>query len=282
MAISKRTVLLSAALMVTTTDLAYAQGQSQSHSKSQQSQGNNGAADAKRNVRLAILGTLSNRANDTLTIRGMGFGDRAAQVWCQDYPLTVMSWTDEEIVANLPDALPDGSYLLTVIRGEGQKDRDVFDMAVQGQTTVSGTPGPKGDAGPVGPAGAKGEPGSVGPAGPKGDTGAAGVAGPKGDAGAVGPAGPKGDAGVAGATGPKGDTGAMGPAGAKGEIGATGPAGAKGEIGATGPAGATGDTGAIGPIGPKGDIGPAGAEGSGRAGWRCGTQGRHWTDRSEG
>ena len=59
MAISKRTVLLSAALMVTTTDLAYAQGQSQSHSKSQQSQGNNGATDAKRNVRLAILGTLS-------------------------------------------------------------------------------------------------------------------------------------------------------------------------------------------------------------------------------
>ena len=102
MAISKRTVLLSAALMVTTTDLAYAQGQSQSHSKSQQSQGNNGATDAKRNVRLAILGTLSNRANDTLTIRGMGFGDRAAQVWCQDYPLTVMSWTDEEIVRNLP------------------------------------------------------------------------------------------------------------------------------------------------------------------------------------
>ena len=45
--------------------------------------------------------------------------------------------------SNLPDALPDGSYLLTVIRGEGQKDRDVFDMAVQGQTTVSGTPGPR-------------------------------------------------------------------------------------------------------------------------------------------
>src|SRR3954454_9389320 len=159
MAISKRTVLLSAALMGTTTDLAYAQGQSQSHSKSQQSQGNNGA-DAKRNVSLAILGTLSNRGNHPLTIRGMGFGDRAAQVWCQDYPLTVMSWTDAEIVVNLPDALPDGSYLLTVIRGEAQRDRDVFDMAVQGQTTVTGgtgTPGPKGEAGAVGPAGPRGD-----------------------------------------------------------------------------------------------------------------------------
>ena len=58
MAISKRTVLLSAVLMVTTTDLAYAQGQSQSHSKSQQSQGNNGAATRSANVRLAILSTL--------------------------------------------------------------------------------------------------------------------------------------------------------------------------------------------------------------------------------
>src|SRR3954464_10429546 len=205
MAISKRTVLLSAALMVTTTTLGYAQGQSQSHSKSQQSQGNNGAADAKRNARLAILSTISNPTNDTLTIRGVGFGDRAAQVWCRDYPLTVISWTDEEIVVSLPDALPDGSYLLTVIRREGQKDRDVFDMAVQGQTTVTGgtgAPGPKGDIGPTGPAGPKGDAGS---AGPKGDVGSAG---PKGDAGPVGPAGAKGDtgaAGVAGPAGPKGD-----------------------------------------------------------------------------
>src|SRR4051812_44118793 len=202
MAISKRTVLLSAALMVTTTNLGYAQGQSQSHSKSQQSQGNNGAADAKRNVRLAILSAISNRTNDTLTIRGIGFGDRAAQVWCRDYPLTVISWTDEEIVVSLPDALPDGSYLLTVIRGEGQKDRDVFDMAVQGQTTVTGgagTPGPKGDVGAAGPAGPKGDAGS---AGPKGDPGPAGPAGAKGDtgvAGVAGPAGPKGDTGAAGA-----------------------------------------------------------------------------------
>ena len=247
MAISKRTVLLSAALMVTTTDLAYAQGQSQSHSKSQQSQGNNGAADAKRNVRLAILGTLSNRANDTLTIRGMGFGDRAAQVWCQDYPLTVMSWTDEEIVANLPDALPDGSYLLTVIRGEGQKDRDVFDMAVQGQTTVSGTPGPRGDAVPSGLRERRANRVPLVRQVPRETPVPREWQGPRVMQARLDlqvrretPAWPARRA-------RRVTRGQSGPAGAKGEIGATGPAGAKGEIGATGLAGATGDPGAIGP-----------------------------------
>lgn len=58
---------------------------------------------------------------------------------------------------------------------------------------VQTTPGPKGDAGAVGPAG---------PAGAKGDTGTTGPAGAKGDTGQTGPQGLKGDTG---AQGPKGD-----------------------------------------------------------------------------
>src|SRR3990170_8043169 len=107
---SKRTVLLSLMLVGATGALPHGQS----------------APPKKRVEPVLILSTMSNRTTDTLTIRGAGFGRRAAQVWCEDYALSVASWTDSEIVAYLPDALADGSYLLTVLRGDGQKDRDVF------------------------------------------------------------------------------------------------------------------------------------------------------------
>ena len=130
---------------------------------------------------------------------------------------------------------------------------------VDGQiSTISLTPGPKGDTGPQGPQGIKGATGATGArgaTGPKGDQGIQGIQGPKGDTGARGATGPKGDKGdkgnafvyadftstqLAALKGPKGDTGATGP---KGATGATGP---KGATGATGP---KGDTGAQGPAG---------------------------------
>jgi hypothetical protein len=257
MAIFKRTILL-VVMLVASGSLVHAQSQSGSG----------------KNTQLAILGTVSNRSNSTLTIRGVGFGDRAAQVWCQNYPLTVINWTDSEIIVHLPDALPDGSYLLTVARGEGQKAQDVFDMAVQGQAASvasqkgdTGSPGPKGDTGEAGPAGVPGPAGpkgDTGPAGPRGETGATG---PKGDAGAVGP---KGDPGIAGprgetgAAGPKGETGALGAKGDPGVTGLQGEPGAKGETGAMGPQGLMGPAGPqgeAGPAGPKGDVGGAGPKG---------------------
>jgi hypothetical protein len=155
MSVSKRTVVLSLTLVMASGALARGQSASQL------------ASARRRPVPVVILSTVSNRTTDTLTIRGTGFGRRAAQVWCEDYPLTVASWTDTEIVVYLPDALLDGSYLLTVLRGDGQKDRDVFYMTVQGGSTggggAEGTPGPRGDVGPAGPTG------DTGPAGPKGD-----------------------------------------------------------------------------------------------------------------
>src|SRR4051794_29702332 len=187
MAISKRTILLGVWLAVASPVTALAQSQSGS----------------SKNTQLVILSTTSNRPANTVTIRGLGFGDRAAQVWCEDYSLTILSWTDSEIVVHFPDALADGSYLLTIIRGEGQKAQGVFDMTVQGQTTGTAA-GPRGEAGPAGPkgdTGAAGPKGDTGPAGPKGETGAKGDPGAKGDTGA---AGPKGDAGIAGAKGEPG------------------------------------------------------------------------------
>ena len=170
---------------------------------------------AKPQDQLIVLSTTVDRVNQTLTIRGLAFGPEPPQVWCETSLMTVLSATDSEIVVFLPAAVPDGTHLLSVIRGTGEKDRGFFNMSV-------GTPG-QGPAGPVGPAG------PAGPAGPKGDTGAAGA---KGDTGA---AGPKGDTGAAG---PKGDTGAVGP---QGEVGPMGP---KGDTGA---AGTPGETGAPGP-----------------------------------
>ena len=204
----------------------------------------------KARPQLVVLNTTVNRVNETLTIHGIGFGEQAPQVWCESSPMTVISSTDADIVVYLPAAVPDGTYLLTVVRGNGARDRDVFHMSVQSPSS-----GPKGDVGPKGDTGAAGPKGDVGPAGPKGDTGAAG---PKGDTGAVGPkgetgaAGPKGDTG---ATGPKGDAGATGP---KGDTGAVGP---KGDAGASGPQGPTGEAGSPGAIGPMGPIGPQGIQG---------------------
>jgi hypothetical protein len=208
---------------------------------------------------VVVLNTVVDRVNQTLTIRGLSFGSPAPQVWCETYLMTVISATDTELVVFLPAAVPDGTHLLSVLRGPSEKDRGFFNMSV-------GTPG-RGPAGPAGPAGPKGDTGAVGP---KGDTGAAGskgdtgAAGSKGDTGAIGPKGDTGDVGPkgdTGAVGPKGDTGAAGP---KGDTGLAGPVGPQGEVGPPGPAGSTGpkgDTGATGAIGATGPQGPMGLMG---------------------
>jgi hypothetical protein len=256
MAIFRRTILLAVMIVAATGASAYAMSDSGGAKK---------GADP-----VVILSTVSNRTTDTLTIRGAGFGQRPAEVWCQDYLLTVESWTDSEIVAFLPDALVDGSYLLTIVRGDGQKDRDVFDMTLQGESTSAGPKGDPGDPGPRGDKGDVGPTGQTGPAGPKGDTGAAG---PKGDTGA---AGPKGDTGAAGL---KGDTGAIGPRGEPGPQGEAGAAGPQGLAGVAGPqgerglAGAQGEAGAIGPQGPAGPQGQAGPQGVAGAQGPAGVQG---------
>src|SRR6478672_370157 len=121
--------------------------------------------------------------------------------------------TGNMVLAQVPAAIPPGSYLLTVTTGDAPSDESwvtVGAVGPQGQT------GPKGDTGPQGPTG------------PKGDTGPQGPTGPKGDTGPQGPTGPKGD------TGPNGHTGPRGPTRAQGKTGAQGPAGPARSKGARG------------------------------------------------
>ena len=100
-----------------------------------------------------------------------------------------------------------------------------------------GLPGPRGEAGPMGPqgqAGAAGERGEVGPVGPQGQAGAAGERGAAGPMGSRGPAGPQG---VQGEPGTTGAAGAQGPAGSQGPAGPQGPMGAAGSQGVPGVSG---------------------------------------------
>lgn len=177
---------------------------------------------------LVILSATVDRANETLTIRGRNFGTQAPQVLCEEYSMTVVSATDTEVIAYLPAAVPDGTYLLTVARGPSQQERDVFHFAVQTPKVITGPQGPAGipgEQGPQGPAGPQGEPGAAGPQGPAGPQGEQGVPGPMGPAGADGAQGP---AGVQGAPGPQGPAGPAGPAGLPGPAGPQGPAGLSG------------------------------------------------------
>jgi hypothetical protein len=213
---------------------------------------------------LVILSAAADRATETLTIRGRGFGTQAPTVFLEEFTLTVVSATDTQLIVHLPEAVADGTYLLTVVRGPSAFDRDVFHFAVQSPQIVTGAVGPQGEAGPQGPQGEAGPQGPQGEAGPQGPQGEAGPQGPQGEAGPqgpqgeVGPQGPQGETGPQGEVGPQGAVGPQGPAGLQGPEGLQGPAG---PIGADGPVGPQGPMGPAGPQGPEGPQGPAGMSG---------------------
>jgi hypothetical protein len=225
MRLSNRTVLAALAFVLMGSTIAHAQKKLTIASL---------LPTVKSSADLVIFSTAVDRANQTLTIQGQGFGTQPPQVWCESYSMTVMSATDSQLVVFLPAGVPDGTHLLTVVRGPSEKDRASFHAHV-------GSPG----QGLAGPAGAPGQKGDAGPAGPKGD---AGAVGPKGDAGAAGPKGDTGAQGPAGSVGPKGDAGATGPQGVQGA------SGLPGVQGLTGPAGLPGPQGPVGPQGQAGII----------------------------
>lgn len=227
---------------------------------------------------VAIHSATMDRANETVTLRGDGFGPRTPSVFFETFPLTVLTATDTEVVAYLPGSVPDGTYLFTVVRARARNDHDRADFhaAILKPKEISGPKGDtgsKGDPGPVGPQGEVGPQGPAGPAGPQGETGPAGSQGPTGATGAAGerglqgPAGPQGlmgpqgEAGPQGAAGPRGEAGPQGAAGPQGEVGPQGAAGPQGERGPQGEAGVAGAVGPQGPAGPQGATGPAGPQG---------------------
>jgi hypothetical protein len=187
---------------------------------------------------LVITSASADRASNTVTFKGRNFGGRKATVFCEATEMSVLSATDEELVASFPASSLSGTFLFTVLKGNSNNDRDVFYVTTSAGTTITGPQGPQGIPGPAGP---------MGPQGPQGATGPQGAPGPQGPAGAQGPAGP------AGAQGPQGELGAAGP---------QGPQGPKGDTGAAGAAGPAGPQGPEGPQGPQGDYGPQGPQGT--------------------
>lgn len=218
---------------------------------------------------LVITSAAFDESNSHLVITGQNFswpangsGHGAPPVVTLDLmPLTVLSATSTEIVASLSGNFPEGTYLVTVSRGQGAVDNGAFAVAIYHEEAPQTIQGPAGPAGPQGPAGPMGPMGPKGPNGASGPAGPSGAAGPQGLTGAAGAAGSAGPVGPAGAEGPMGPLGPFGPVGPSGPAGPQGVAGPAGPIGPDGPAGADGANGAMGPIGPAGPGGPAGPAG---------------------
>ena len=198
-------------------------------------------------------------------------------------PLNVVSATANEVIAELPEGINSGEFLLVLdVEPPGEADLEdykpdtgddkvvIYELSIgaqglqgeQGEQGLQGEIGQQGELGETGPQGDPGEAGPQGEPGPQGEVGATGPQGTQGETGAAGPQGPQGTTGAIGPQGPQGTTGATGPIGPQGLQGTTGATGPIGPIGPQGPQGTTGATGPIGPIGPQGTQGDIGATGS--------------------
>src|SRR6476660_9867125 len=107
-----------------------------------------------------------------MTIKGTFFGTATGTVILGDQ---FISWTNTQIVVDVPSITPLQSYLLTVIRGSNPQ-HGAFLTVSMGISSAQGPAGPAGPIGPQGPIGPTGATGAVGPVGPQGPQG--GVVGP--------------------------------------------------------------------------------------------------------
>jgi hypothetical protein len=137
---------------------------------------------AKKLTREAVITSATvDRTAETITFNGFNFGSRKPYVYAETSLLTVLSATDEEVVVSFPvSAVPDGSYLFTLIRNSVVPSRVAFSVAVTTAAAGDGQTGPMGPQGPAGPQGLQGPQGQQGPAGPAGAAGANGVNGVSG------------------------------------------------------------------------------------------------------
>jgi hypothetical protein len=137
-------------------------------------------------------GTINYQSNQ-VTLLGSGFEPTkvAPAVVFSNTTLSVVSASNNQIVAKLPGSVAAGTFSVTVTANGGAST--VFDITY-------GSEGPQGLAGPAGPQGLKGSNGIAGPTGP------AGPSGPTGPTGPTGPQGPKGSAMAYSANGALGTT----------------------------------------------------------------------------
>src|SRR6185436_19036453 len=104
MRLSNRTVFTAIVFVLMGSTLAYAQKKLLTPLEVTQPKG-----------QLVILSTSVDRVNQTLTVQGQGFGAQPPQVWCETFPMTVLSATDTQLVVFRPGGMPDGTHLLTIV-----------------------------------------------------------------------------------------------------------------------------------------------------------------------
>jgi hypothetical protein len=123
---------------------------------------------------LTVNSTTINYGTNQVTINGSSFEPvkKAPSVFMNSGSLTIVSYTNSQIVATLPNNTAAGNYGIVVTNAIGE----LFPFVI-----TYGAAGPQGPQGPAGPQGV-------------------GVAGPQGVPGPAGPTGPEGPAGTSGAT----------------------------------------------------------------------------------
>jgi len=111
--------------------------------------------------------------SNQVTFNGSGFGPskKVPTVLFAGSPLSVIPFTDTQIVAALPVNTRAGNFTVLVVNSLGE---------FLPYELTYGSTGPQG---PIGPAGPQGQTGAVGPAGPTGPAGPQGLQGPQGPAG---------------------------------------------------------------------------------------------------
>ena len=106
---------------------------------------------------LIVTSASVDRLNDTVTLKGSGFGNKKPTVFCELTQMTVLSATDEELLVAFPASVLDGTYLFTVARGNGTSERATFFVTTNRPQILEGQPGPAGAQGPKGDKGDKGD-----------------------------------------------------------------------------------------------------------------------------
>jgi hypothetical protein len=122
-----------------------------------------------------VVSASPNAAITQLTIAGSGFSpsNTTPTVVLGIDTLSIVSFSDTQIIAAILVSEPTGSYLLSVTETQSGSKTTTFGVTI-------------GAVGPTGPQGPQGVQGVQGPAGPQGTTGATGDVGPQGPIGPTG------------------------------------------------------------------------------------------------
>lgn len=123
---------------------------------------------------ISISRATINYSNNQVTFNGSGFAPskKSPTVLFSGSALTVVSYSDTQIVAALPANTVPGNFTVLIVNSFGE----FFPYEL--------TYGSAGPQGPMGPQGPQGQAGAAGPAGPQGAQGLQGPQGPQGQAGA--------------------------------------------------------------------------------------------------